>query len=278
MTMLEATVSTRAGRYRLDLDAGIPLSIQLRFDGPQPNAFGMPEATASPVRADGFVGDTRQGGSCNCSGVTLYPHGNGTHTECVGHIVDERVPVAERLHSALIPATVATVTPERLGDSGDEYFGDGDGDDWVVSRRSLHRALGRADSPECFRRALVLRTGHVDDPGSHRWSGSNPPYLTSDAVDLMLVHDVRHLLVDLPSIDREDDGGTLPNHHAFFGVPSELTQLPAEPSPRTVTEMATVPSEVEEGACFVDIQVPDFALDAAPSRPLLFRAERAEED
>jgi hypothetical protein len=123
----------------------------------------------------------------------------------------------------------------------------------------------------------VLRTSHVDAPESYRWSGTNPPYLTSDAVDLMLVHDVRHLLVDLPSIDRERDGGTLPNHHAFFGVPPEFTQLPAQPSPRTVTEMAAVPDEVEDGAYFIDIQVPDFALDAAPSRPLLFRAERVDD-
>jgi kynurenine formamidase len=275
--MLDATISTRDGRYRLDLNAGIPLSIQLHFDGPQPNAFDMPEATESAVETDGFVGDTRQGGSCNCSRVTLYPHGNGTHTECVGHIVDDRVAVADRLRSALMPATVVSVEPERLGSSGDDYFGACEAEDWVISRSSLHRALGRADSPECFRRALVLRTSHVDAPESYRWSGTNPPYLTSDAVDLMLVHDVRHLLVDLPSIDRERDGGTLPNHHAFFGVPPEFTQLPAQPSPRTVTEMAAVPDEVEDGAYFIDIQVPDFALDAAPSRPLLFRAERVDD-
>ena len=36
-----------------------------------------------------WVGDVKQGGSVNFRNISFNPHGNGTHTECVGHISKE---------------------------------------------------------------------------------------------------------------------------------------------------------------------------------------------
>ncbi len=47
------------------------------------------------MQAGEFLGDTRSGGSCNAEVLTLTPHCNGTHTECIGHITDERITLAE---------------------------------------------------------------------------------------------------------------------------------------------------------------------------------------
>lgn len=274
--MRQAIFKTHDGDYEVDLDEAFRLSIRLNFNGPQPNAFGAEDASAETFRSGDFVADTTEQGSCNCSSVRLNPHGNGTHTECVGHIVDDRVHIGELARSPMFPATLITVRPEHLGASGEDYYGKSNPDDLVITRSSIHAALGAADTPHSFRQALIIRTdldGLVDDAADRataRWSGTNPPYPTSEAIDVMLVHDVRHLLIDLPSIDREDDGGTLPNHHAFFGIPPDYTQLPATPSRRTVTEMIQVPEALPDGEYFLDLQVPDFALDAAPSRPFLF--------
>ena len=70
--------------YRIDLEKGFDLSIPLCFQGQQPSAFGIAPARAESVENDWFLGDTRRGGSCNVEQYTLIPHGQGTHTECVG--------------------------------------------------------------------------------------------------------------------------------------------------------------------------------------------------
>ena len=50
-----------------------------------------------------------------------------------------------------------------------------------------------------------------------------------------------HLLLDLPSVDREEDDGVLAAHHAFWDFP-RTTDLQ-----RTITELLFVPDEVRDG-------------------------------
>lgn len=257
--------------YRADMGEIHNLAIRLEFDGPQPNAFFLEPARSVAVEAGDFVGDTRLGGSANCADVHLNPHGNGTHTECVGHIVDEPVAVGELATTPLVPAVVLTVQPVELGDSGESYDGVSAPDDRVVTRDALEAAFVRARATSSFCTAIVIRTlPNAPDKTNQSYSGANPPYPTSDAVDWLLEMGCEHVVLDLPSLDREDDGGTLPNHHLFFGVPAGEKSLGgADPSRRTVTEMAFVADVVDDGRWLLNLQVPRFALDAAPSRPIL---------
>src|SRR6478609_1311886 len=78
----------------------IDISIPLRFNGLQPNAYGVARASSSPCEAGELIGDTRQGGSCNFEQYTFIPHCNGTHTECVGHITNKRITVRDCLKDA----------------------------------------------------------------------------------------------------------------------------------------------------------------------------------
>ena len=71
---------------QIDLSQCWDLGIPLRGGAGNPNAFGMEEPLFEVFRAGGFVGDVEQGGACNVVGVRMNPHGNGTHTECAGHI------------------------------------------------------------------------------------------------------------------------------------------------------------------------------------------------
>ena len=56
--------------------------------------------------------------------------------------------------------------------------------------------------------------------------------------------EIKHLLIDLPSVDKEKDDGLLLAHHAFWNTLGEL-RLDA-----TITEFIYVPNYVEDGTYF----------------------------
>jgi arylformamidase len=269
------TLSLSGESYVVDLDRPFDISIPLAFDGAQPHAFGLPRAVAHAVDAGSFVGDTRRGGSCNCETITLNPHGSGTHTECAGHVTRERVAVAMAARDPLVPCTLISVTAASAATSPDA-----DAEvaaDRVVTRQAIERALiALGERPTELLRALVIRTLPNDDSKrSAEYTGSNPIYLTLAAMHLVRELGVEHLVVDLPSVDREDDGGSLSAHRIFFGVDESRALVDDAGARRTITEMAFVPDELADGPYLLSLQLPPFMLDAAPSRPVLLRLERA---
>lgn len=267
--MRHVTLEVGGRRWKTAIDDAVHLSIRLDFDGEQPNAFGLPEATAEPIVYDGSVSDTEQGGPFNCQSLNLIPHGNGTHTECAGHLLSDDVVIGGLVDEKLIPASLLTVDPAKLGQTDESYGETGDRADDVITREALASAASHLGIPEGFLRSLVIRTTpNFDIKRSRKHSGTNPPYLTLEATEWLVENDVEHLLIDLPSVDREEDEGKLLNHSAFWGLASEEKR----PNRGTITEMIFVPRSVPDGVYFVDIEVPDFALDSAPSRPLLFEA------
>lgn len=258
------------GEYRFDPSAPFDISIPLDFHGEQPDAFHLPHASAVSAEGGGFIGDTRRGGSCNCETVTLNPHGNGTHTECVGHITDARIAVGSLLRDTFVPAVLVSVSPEQADSPGEE--GVIDEADRAVTRAALQAGLAAAgEIPGEFFRALVIRT-LPNDQGkmSAVYSGGNPPYITPAAMRLVRELGVEHLLLDLPSADREDDGGRLAAHRIFWDVPEGVRSIAQPYTSRTITEMCFVPDGIPDGRYLLNLQIPPFLLDAAPSRPLLF--------
>lgn len=247
-------------------------------DAPKPGrAFGLPGATTSAVQAGSFVGDVRRGGSCNCETHVITPHGDGTHTEGVGHILHDRVPVLDLVDTGLVPALVVTVAPMRLDRVEDDVVGNHAPSDLVVDELSLAEAVTRvlAEVPRGVKpRALLVRTA----PGAQRrleqFSGRNPAYFTVDAATWVTGHGFEHLLIDLPSLDREDDGGLLGAHRAFFDVPARSVHLKGPAPRRTITEMIAVdvdgPNAVADGLYAMSLQLAPLEADAVPSRPLLF--------
>ena len=247
--------------YRLLADLADPLSIAipLDFDGPQPAAFGASPARARVLRAAGFVGDTREGGSCNCEQLTVTPHGNGTHTECVGHVTDERVALLLSVHPALARETTESSDPPPAAE------------DRLVTAAALNAAAAahRGPAPQ----ALVIRTLPSGlERLSQRYAGPAPaPFLSREAAGWLVGRGIEHLVLDLPSADRAEDGGRLTAHRVFFGLPPGSRRATAPSRPRaTITELAYVAPTVRDGWYLLDLQVPPFLSDAAPSRPVLF--------
>jgi arylformamidase len=256
-------------RWRVDA-GGHDISIPLRFDDAQPTFFGAPPASAQAITAGAFVGDVRRGGSCNCSIHTLAPHCNGTHTECVGHITQERLSVRDLAIRHFSAALLISVTPEPSSElSGDR----------VISLAALQAAIAAATSGDTTLRnyqALVVRTLPNDSSKLARNydaeldNGTMPPYFSLEAMHHIVDHGIDTLVVDLPSIDRAHDGGKLAAHRIFWGMPPGSTG--AETVTRrhaTITEMAFIDSDIADGAYLLNLQVAPFMIDAAPSRPIL---------
>lgn len=261
-----------AGR-RLCADLGEPLSIAipLDFGGPQPGCFGAPTATARPFRSGRFIGDTRAGGSCNCELLTLAPHCNGTHTECVGHVTDERIAVADRLRGGLLLALLVSLQPVAAGAGPEDSDPQPAADDQLLTARALAEAVARHPGPPP--QALVVRT--LPNPStrlSHRYDGPAPaPFLSRQAAQWLVERGIEHLVLDLPSADRADDHGRLTAHRVFFGLPAGSRHAPDAARPQaSITELAWIAPTIHDGWYLLDLQIPAFLADAAPSRPLLY--------
>lgn len=266
------TVMVRiAGRsHRIRLDEPIDISIPLRFDGPQPNLYDVPAATAEPYEDGQFIGDTRRGGSCNFERYSLIPHCNGTHTECVGHIAYDRISLHRILRQALSPATLLSVEPQQANSTSERYRPALQEQDRIITAGALQRAAAGHDP--AYLQALVLRTLPNDAAKKERrYSEEQPPFFSLEAIEWLKQQQVQHLLVDLPSVDRMFDDGQLSVHHLFWEVePGSHDVDSTQPSLKTITEMIYVPDKVADGAYVLNLQIAPFVADAAPSRPLLF--------
>ncbi|MBE0644469.1 MAG: cyclase family protein [Bacteroidetes bacterium] len=262
--------------YHTDLSSGRSIAIPVNFSGPQPNSYDVPPARARAYEVGSFVGDTRSGGSCNFDTVTITPHCNGTHTECVGHIAIDRISIDDILVPAMIPATLLSVGVEDAIHSNDHYEPAMDIGDRLITAAALRTALANAADakvhPTAFHQAFVLRTLPNDGSKTVRNYMAQPaPYFSIEAMQLLRDLDVTHLLVDIPSLDRAFDQGRMAAHHIFWDVEAGSHDVPrASASRRSVTEMIYVPDDIPDGRYLIDIQIAPFAADAAPSRPVLY--------
>lgn len=244
---MKAVVTFNNKEYSIDLSAPIDLSIPVMSGKDNVNAFYIDPVTYIPFQAGSFVGDVNQGGSCNVNTITINPHGNGTHTETVGHISKEKFPIRNSLNRFFFFAKLITIAPEKLGE------------DHVMTLEQIRNfQLENAE-------ALIIRTlPNSTEKKVRQYSGTNPPYMTAEAALYLREAGIRHLLLDVPSIDREDDGGKLSAHHAFWNYPA---------APRkdcTITELIFVDEKIPDGFYFLELQYAAFDNDASPSRPILY--------
>jgi kynurenine formamidase len=245
---MEFSVKIGEVLFRVDLEAGVDLSIALTGSRDQVNCFYAPPLKFEPVRSGNFVGSTALGGAVNFFNIQINPHGNGTHTECVGHISQEPWILADCLRLSHFPARLISVLPEQTA-SGDR----------VITISSLGEFVPIEEA------AVVIRTlPNEESRSTKNYSGTNPPYFSVEAMRWLVSCGVKHLLTDLPSVDREEDGGKLLAHKEFWGYPEAL-RLDC-----TITELIYVPQGVPDGVYFLNLQTLPFRLDVSPSRPVLY--------
>jgi kynurenine formamidase len=238
--------------YTADLGAACDLSIPLREGLENPNCFWAPPVEIWPVEAGSFIGDTTRGGSVNFKNIRLNPHGNGTHTECVGHIATEHFTINQCLRRFHFMAKLLTLYPTRL-ENGDR----------TILQHQLEPLLQPNEAE-----ALILRTLPNDETKLGRnYSGTNPPYLHHEAVEFLVESGIEHLLLDLPSVDREEDGGKLLAHRAFWRYGSAADQIRRN---CTITEMIFVENHIQDGLYLLNLQIASLEMDASPSKPVIY--------
>ncbi len=270
--MLMDSLSTEIGgqRYSIDLENANSIAIDVKFDGDQPSHFAAKPATKVPMNAGQFVGSTIKGGSCNVDVMTINPHCNGTHTETVGHIVNDSIAIASAAIEGLYVAMLITVDPIKASQCNDTYQPALEADDLVVGRNQIEAAL--ADAETSFE-AIVVRTLPNDKAKKTFKYGDSvvPAFFTNDAMQWIAESGIKHLLVDLPSIDRMHDDGKLSNHHMFWNVEPGSNKLGEDSWPeKTISEMVFVDDGIVDGAYLLNLQVAAFSSDVSPSRPILY--------
>jgi kynurenine formamidase len=242
--------------YQVDLSQPLDISIPLSPEGPR--AWYVDPMTIEPVRNDLFIGSIAEGGNVNFRNVFFNPHGHGTHTESSGHIDEEVISVNSILQQYFFTALLVSIEPEIYDESEVVFRNQGDR---IITKDQIEKAI---NDVKC--EALVIRTlPNSPDKKSMVYSGTNPPFLDPEALTLMRSKGIKHLLLDLPSVDREVDGGRLQAHHAFWksGFDGDNTC--------TITEMIFVPDDVSDGSYLLNLQTAPFENDATPSRPVLFK-------
>ena len=262
---MKAKISLKTIDFEVNFSKGNDISIPINFNGEQPNTYGVDIATSKPYQDGQFIGDTRKGGPCNFETYSFTPHCNGTHTECIGHITNERVSVLTSLDQEMIPATLVSVTPRNTTEN---YTPDLNKEDLVITKEDLEMQL--KDINPVFLQALIIRTlPNSDNKKSRDYMIVSPAFFSIDAMEYIVSLRVDHLLVDTPSVDRLLDDGHLSAHNVFWETKGK--EFNPNTQNKTITEMIFAPSSLEDGTYLLNLQIPAFVSDAAPSRPIIYK-------
>ena len=240
--------------FETDLSKPIDISIPLTNTDANPIAWYIEKPEIEPVRFGNWIGKVSEGSSTNFNNIFFNPHGHGTHTECVGHITREFYSINECLKQFFFVAELISVEPEK---SNEDFF---------ITKSQVEKALN-CKTPE----ALVIRTLPNPDSKKHKnYSKTNPPYLLEEAAIFIRESGIKHLLIDLPSVDREEDEGKLLAHKAFWNVKNIENLNDDARLDCTITEMIFVDDNVKDGSYLLNIQIASFENDASPSKPILY--------
>ena len=249
---MKAELQYQGLRYQADLSKPLDISVAIQPGQQGVNCFYAPIPEAWPVVAGSFIGDTQQGGAVNFFNLKINPHGNGTHTECVGHIARERFSINKCLQQFHFFARLISIFPQKLFNG-----------DRVILQEQVEPLLSSGATE-----ALVIRTMPNDNLKKRtNYSGANPPYLDHELVKYLVSCGVQHLLVDLPSVDREEDGGKLLAHRAFWQYPEKIREH------CTISELVYVDNNIQDGLYWLNLQIISLELDASPSKPVLYQLE-----
>lgn len=252
---MKATITHNSQTLQVDLSKPIDISIPLTNTDSNPIAWYLDKPAIEPVRVGDWIGKVSEGkSSTNFNNIAFNPHGHGTHTECLGHITRDFYSVNQALKQFFFTAELITLKPYEQGD------------DCVITKIQIMAAL-EGKTPE----AIVIRTLPNDrEKLSRNYSHTNPPYLDEAAATYIRELGIGHLLIDLPSVDKEHDEGKLLAHKAFWNL-TDVNNLSADARHEaTITELIFVPDAVPDGSYLLNLQIASFENDATPSKPILY--------
>ncbi|MCK0130028.1 cyclase family protein [Flavobacteriaceae bacterium F08102] len=237
-----ATIHYNSKKHRIDLSQALDISMPLQMSRQNVIAWYQNAPSFKKIQS------VKKKDPVNFNTISFNPHAHGTHTECVGHITKEFISINKQLKQFFYFAELITVAPEKAGE------------DFVISKKQIQFLLGNKK-----REAIIIRTlPNTLDKLSRNYSHSNPPYLLEEATEYLKEKGIKHLLIDLPSVDREKDEGVLAAHNSFWNTAGKIRY------DATITELIFVPNAIADGTYFLNIQIASFENDATPSKPVLY--------
>jgi kynurenine formamidase len=263
----------------LEADLSQPLPIALTYANQPQNtrAWYLPALAIAPAELGDWIGSVDAGASVNFNTIHFNPHAHGTHTENVSHILPAYLqkPISETLRQQHFLAALVSVRPLRLANG-----------DLVINQACLEEPFELLASKYKLTNlpALIIRTLPNDTVQKTQtdYSDQNPAYLTEDAMIWINKKGISHLLVDMPSVDKEKDAGALVAHRLFWNVPQQLNLSKMSPEnplfdiqmidyQKTITEFIYAPDHIKDDVYLLNLMITPFANDACPSLPTLYR-------
>ena len=246
---MQITITIEDQKFSCDLSNPLDISIPLNHQSGVV-AFGADMYSATPYQAGSFVGSIEAGSPVNFYNLFINPHGNGTHTETVRHIDNRGKSIYETIKQSHFIARLITITP-RVLENGD----------MVILEKYFEELTNRLDGVD----ALVIRTlPNTSEKLNKNYTGTNPCYIDSKFIAALNKTTVKHLLFDMPSVDREVDDACLSAHKEFWKIDGEIA------FDKTITEMIYVDNTIEDGLYLLNTQTISVDIDASPSRPVLY--------
>lgn len=252
---MKASITHNSKIFEIDLSKPIDISISLSNTDANPIAWYLEKPEIEPVKFGDWVGKVSEGSSTNFNNILFNPHGHGTHTECLGHITREFYSINQCLKQFFFTAEVISIVPEKIND------------DRIITSIQIQEVLN-GKTPE----AIIIRTLPNSEIKKHtNYSNTNPPYLEEATATFIREIGIQHLLIDLPSVDREEDEGKLLAHKAFWNV-KDVDNLNEDARMHcTITEMIYVDDSILDGSYILNLQIASFENDASPSKPILYK-------
>jgi len=238
--------------YQADLSLPFDISLPINEGGEtNPSCYWAEGVKFETIVMGDFIGSVQKGGSVNYQKLTITPHGNGTHTECYGHISsDSKATINQVLNQFNFIAELITISP-RQETSGD----------FVIHLEQIKEKIKFRDTT-----AIIIRTlPNTNSKSTKKYSGTNPPYMHALTARYLVEIGIKHLLLDLPSLDREDDGGKLSAHKEFWMFPEKIRKE------ATITELIFVDNSITDGLYLLNLQIASLEMDASPSKPVLYK-------
>ncbi len=232
---------------RIDANVFFDLSIAIGKRN-NVNCYYLDDPDFTYFESPEFTGSLEKGGSVNCEKISLYPHASGTHTECALHVVKvdfdmRHVEIPPFMMCRLVSVLPSEVNNDRVIDKLEE----------VIFQNFENYT------------AIIIRTLPNETNKQHRnYSGSNPPYFEPELLTRLREAGYKHILCDLPSIDKESDEGRLSAHKNWFLENGKAY------NDRTITELIFIRDEIKDGSYALSIQRPSIETDAVPSRILIY--------
>ena len=257
-------------KYQLNTDKTFDISIPYHFNKKQPNFYNVKPGTSSPLKENKKSYTVKSGASCNVFEISMNIHCTGTHTEFVGHLLNDPGNIGKIVNEIFIPSLLISINPIPFANSKDSYHCNVEDNELIIDKELI-----KASEKFILKykpKALIIRS--YPNPNKKKYFNYQEniaPFFTNNALKYLSSIEIKHLVVDIPSIDRMDDDGLLGNHRLFWNYGREINEELNEHSEKTITEMTFIPNNIKDGFFFLNLQIPHFVSDAAPSRPLLIK-------